>query len=101
MYDMTEFLNKTWEIKFIDGNMLHILPPKVKEQYKLNEISETNNKKDYLKNLIKCLAIIINNNIEKINYNEEQLEDLLSENEVLDFFQNYNSWLNKRLDSKN
>lgn len=92
MYDMTNFIDKTWDITFVDGEKLHILPPKMKDKEKLSKYATESD--DYIANLIKCILLIINNNKENKVYNEDNIKELLTEEQLVDFVDNYVIWLN-------
>lgn len=92
MYDMTNFIDKTWDITFVDEEKLHILPPKMKDKEKLSKYATESD--DYIANLIKCILLIINNNKENKVYNEDNIKELLTEEQLVDFVDNYVIWLN-------
>lgn len=100
MYDMVNILSETWEVKFIDGNILHILPPKLIDRYKINDYIN-NVEKDYQSCMVKCISTIINNNKEKLVYNENKLKELLTEEDMIDFIDHFNRWISEVLDKKN
>lgn len=91
MYDMTSFIDKTWDITFVDGKKLHILPPKIKDKEKLSKYAAES--EDYVANLIKCLLFIINNNKEMKVYNEDKIKELLTEEQLVNFVDNYINWI--------
>lgn len=90
MYDMTHFINDLWNITFLDGKNLSIMPPKIKDRYRLAECAKNEN---VYKGLIEAVTIIINNNKEKIIYTEADLEELFTERSLNDFMDKYNTWI--------
>ncbi len=91
MYDMTHFINDLWNITFLDSKNLSIMPPKIKDRYRLSECAKNEN---VYKGLIEAATIIINNNKENIIYTEEDLEYLFTERSLNDFMDKYNIWIN-------
>lgn len=106
MYDMTKYnvdniTSKTWEVKFIDGTLLHILPLSLKETYKIMNCIKAINPENYVLNLQDFALTIINNNREKISYTKEQISSLLNEELMMDLILNYTEWITNELDEKN
>ncbi len=103
MYDMTKFSAKYWEVKFIDGNVLHIAAINVETYGKLIMMlnSLTNPNETAYENLLECVYLIINDNKEKIVYDKETLRKLLSQELQMEFVNNYTDWLIKEVEEKN
>lgn len=101
MYDMTKFSSANWEMKFVDGTVLHILPPKLINRYKLVAIIEDINDENYSETLLECTLLILNNNKENIVYDKEKIKSLLSEDNMIDLISHFTDWLNEEADSKN
>lgn len=97
MYDMTKLVSRTWEITFLDGEKLHILPWKIKDKIQCNVYAKENT----LEALINCAMIIINNNKEQKAYSKEQIEKLFDEDLLADFVEKYTNWVSEISDEKN
>lgn len=97
MYNMKELIISTFEMTFIDGNVLHIPAPKVKDRYILSKLIS----KSTLNDLIEAVCIIINYNQENIKYSKEELEEILTEFQATNFIDNYSDWLTGASNQKN
>lgn len=99
MYDMTKIPKRTWEIVFVDGRKLSILPPKIKNRNEMVEL--LNDKEDYLLSLAKCVSMIASNNKDGITILQEEVNELLDEEEMTDFVDNFTNWLTGVVSEKN
>ena len=97
MYNMKELVISTFDVTFIDDNILHIPAPKVKDRYTLSKLIS----KSTLNDLIEAVCIIVNYNQENIKYSKEQLEEMLTETEATDFIDHYSDWLIGASNQKN
>ena len=103
MYDMTKYSSKCWEVKFIDGNILHIAALNRESYVKLLEMVNnlTNPSETAFESLLECVYLIINDNKENIFYEKEILKNLLSQDLQMEFINNYTDWLIDELKQKN
>lgn len=97
MYDMTKITKRVFNLKFVDGRELHIFSPKLIAKNKIVELINENT----LLSLSECAILILNNNEEKIAFTVDEIQKLLNEDELIDFIDQYTTWLTEELNSKN
>lgn len=105
MYDMTKLHKRYFDVKFTNGKILNIEPPKLKALKKiaaLSEVKDTENlgEKD-IDNLIEAVSLALSKNKQNFKISVEQVENNYDIDEIIDLLDAYFNWVNSIQDSKN
>ena len=105
MYDMTQYIPRYYEMKFKNGVVLNLEPPKIKMLKRiasLSKVEDTNNiTEEDINHLTEAMSIALSKNKQKYTVSVDKIEDEFDIVEVMDFLQNYIEWVNEIQNSKN
>ena len=96
MFNMKEFINRTFELTLTNGTVLNVYAPKVKYRYEISNLISKIENESSLDNLISAVLKIINFNLEK-----EEIEEMCTEDMLISFINSYSNWLIGVVDEKN
>ncbi len=105
MYDMTKFKTRYFTIKFKNGRVLDLEPPKMKVLKKVAALSEVKNNEELsekdIANLTEAVSIAISKNKQNYRISPEKVEEEFDILEIVDLLDNYFGWVNSIQNSKN
>lgn len=105
MYDMTKYIPRYYEMKFKNGVILNLEPPKIKMLKRiaaLSEVKDTNNlKEEDISNLTEAMSIALSKNKQNYIVSANKIEEEFDIIEIMEFLEDYINWVNEIQSSKN
>lgn len=105
MYDMTKLQKRYFDVKFTNGKILNIEPPKLKVLKKIAALSEVKNTEDLgekdIENLTEAVSLALSKNKQNFKISTEQIENNYDIDEIVDLLNAYFDWVNSIQNSKN
>ena len=105
MYDMTKFKTRYFTMRLRNGKVIDIMPPKLKILKKISRLSEIKDKEEFssedMQNLTEAITLAFNKNKQNYKITAEQIEQEYDILQIVDFLQNYFTWINEIQNIKN
>ena len=105
MYDMTKLRTRYFTMKLKNGKILDLEPPKIKVLKKIAALSEVENNNNLtekdINNLSEAVALALNKNKQNYKISVDRVTEEFDIEEIVDFLNNYFTWVGKIQNSKN
>lgn len=105
MYDMTSLVTRFYKLKFKDGLVLELEPPKLKTLKKIASLSKSLSSEelteDDITNLAEAISLCLSKNKQNKEISVEVVEDSFDIDEMYGFLVDYFNWVNEIQSSKN
>lgn len=101
MFNVNEFISKTFELTLFDNEVIHIYAPKVKYRYEISDLISSIDNDASLEKLVNIVLKIINFNSESRKFTKEEIEEMFTEDILIAFINSYSTWLIGEVEEKN
>lgn len=105
MYDMTKYQVRYFDVKLKKGKIINVEPPKMKVLKKISTLSNIQNNNELterdIANLTEAVSLAISKNKQGYKVSAENIDEEYNIIEIMDFLNNYFSWVNEIHESKN